>query len=163
MIYDPRKGTYPSRVLRDLNVGPRGNLAAPWLHGPQPISHYPVRLGFSHPEGRYRPEGSTFSSPDFSWFRNIKLFLTREREIIVPRFGGISTWAREEAFAARWLRGPQSITHYPVGLGFPHPEGRYRPEGSTFSSPGFSWFRDCLLYTSPSPRDLSTSRMPSSA
>ena len=25
------------------------------------------------------------------------------------------------------------------------------------------WKRDCLLYTSPSPRDLSTSRMPSSA
>ena len=29
------------------------------------------------------------------------------------------------------------------------------------SSPAY--FRDCLLYTSPSPRDLSTSRMPSSA
>ena len=25
------------------------------------------------------------------------------------------------------------------------------------------WDKDCLLYTSPSPRDLSTSRMPSSA
>ena len=25
------------------------------------------------------------------------------------------------------------------------------------------WFKGCLLYTSPSPRDLSTSRMPSSA
>jgi len=25
------------------------------------------------------------------------------------------------------------------------------------------WIKDCLLYTSPSPRDLSTSRMPSSA
>ena len=25
------------------------------------------------------------------------------------------------------------------------------------------WTKDCLLYTSPSPRDLSTSRMPSSA
>ena len=25
------------------------------------------------------------------------------------------------------------------------------------------WFKSCLLYTSPSPRDLSTSRMPSSA
>ena len=25
------------------------------------------------------------------------------------------------------------------------------------------WFSSCLLYTSPSPRDLSTSRMPSSA
>ena len=28
---------------------------------------------------------------------------------------------------------------------------------------GFEHIRDCLLYTSPSPRDLSTSRMPSSA
>ena len=27
----------------------------------------------------------------------------------------------------------------------------------------FWWSKDCLLYTSPSPRDLSTSRMPSSA
>ena len=27
----------------------------------------------------------------------------------------------------------------------------------------FSFYKDCLLYTSPSPRDLSTSRMPSSA
>ena len=25
------------------------------------------------------------------------------------------------------------------------------------------WYEGCLLYTSPSPRDLSTSRMPSSA
>ena len=28
---------------------------------------------------------------------------------------------------------------------------------------GIAELRDCLLYTSPSPRDLSTSRMPSSA
>ena len=28
---------------------------------------------------------------------------------------------------------------------------------------GFALGEDCLLYTSPSPRDLSTSRMPSSA
>jgi len=28
---------------------------------------------------------------------------------------------------------------------------------------GLDWRKDCLLYTSPSPRDLSTSRMPSSA
>jgi len=27
----------------------------------------------------------------------------------------------------------------------------------------FQQYNDCLLYTSPSPRDLSTSRMPSSA
>ena len=33
----------------------------------------------------------------------------------------------------------------------------------TFSEVYDKWSRDCLLYTSPSPRDLSTSRMPSSA
>ena len=33
--------------------------------------------------------------------------------------------------------------------------------GTTGESPTLSW--NCLLYTSPSPRDLSTSRMPSSA
>ena len=31
------------------------------------------------------------------------------------------------------------------------------------ASPGWHSFYTCLLYTSPSPRDLSTSRMPSSA
>ena len=31
------------------------------------------------------------------------------------------------------------------------------------NDPLTGWYRDCLLYTSPSPRDLSTSRMPSSA
>ena len=34
-------------------------------------------------------------------------------------------------------------------------------EGETPS--GIGWYVSCLLYTSPSPRDLSTSRMPSSA
>ena len=33
----------------------------------------------------------------------------------------------------------------------------YVPKGSDV------WYGNCLLYTSPSPRDLSTSRMPSSA
>ena len=32
----------------------------------------------------------------------------------------------------------------------------------SLSSP-YDWYYNCLLYTSPSPRDLSTSRMPSSA
>ena len=34
---------------------------------------------------------------------------------------------------------------------------------STSSYADFAWIVICLLYTSPSPRDLSTSRMPSSA
>ena len=41
-------------------------------------------------------------------------------------------------------------------------------EGSLAADPwsdhlGPEWYGPCLLYTSPSPRDLSTSRMPSSA
>ena len=39
-------------------------------------------------------------------------------------------------------------------------------DGDDFVAPGFTGFEvlmGCLLYTSPSPRDLSTSRMPSSA
>ena len=31
------------------------------------------------------------------------------------------------------------------------------------NAPFFKWFKDCLLYTSPSPRDEKVSRMPSSA
>ena len=35
--------------------------------------------------------------------------------------------------------------------------------GEPFANMGAKLIQDCLLYTSPSPRDLSTSRMPSSA
>ena len=44
---------------------------------------------------------------------------------------------------------------------------RARETLGSFSQLGFygkdEWMQGCLLYTSPSPRDLSTSRMPSSA
>ena len=98
------------------------NLAAPWLHGPQPISHYPVGLGFPHPEGRYRPEGSTFSSPGFSWFRDMELFLTRGGEIIAPRFGGISAWARGETLGTY---PPRVLRDLNVG-----PRGKSRSQSS---------------------------------
>ena len=51
-----------------------------------------------------------------------------------------------------------------AGMG-PQPEGAVPPVGP-FGGQGpvqFGGIRVCLLYTSPSPRDLSTSRMPSSA
>ena len=32
-----------------------------------------------------------------------------------------------------------------------------------FDDPEFDWLNNCLLYTSPSPRDMRRSRMPSSA
>ena len=43
-----------------------------------------------------------------------------------------------------------------VGLIFPFEKG---PDGNNLKTASYG----CLLYTSPSPRDLSTSRMPSSA
>ena len=48
---------------------------------------------------------------------------------------------------------------------FPFPRGLYPTgyRGRTWTIRQFAGFGNCLLYTSPSPRDLSTSRMPSSA
>ena len=40
---------------------------------------------------------------------------------------------------------------------------RYRPNSGEIPNGKAAWDGICLLYTSPSPRDLSTSRMPSSA
>ena len=56
-------------------------------------------------------------------------------------------------------------------LGFSHPVNYAVPAGITVTTPsnteivvaGIDKQKVCLLYTSPSPRDLSTSRMPSSA
>ena len=57
----------------------------------------------------------------------------------------LATW-----FILLWL---SSLIHLFIGL-----------EGSTFLTiTSLSLYSICLLYTSPSPRDLSTSRMPSSA
>ena len=45
--------------------------------------------------------------------------------------------SRAEALAARLLHEPQlskSINNQPIGLGFPHHAGQYRPRGTPFSS-----------------------------
>ena len=48
-----------------------------------------------------------------------------------------------------------------TGLAFPHAE--FRPGQRHLAESVYKAALSCLLYTSPSPRDLSTSRMPSSA
>ena len=53
-------------------------------------------------------------------------FLIRGWKIVLPGCGGASALARGATLAARRLHGPQPISNHPVGLGFPHPVGRYR-------------------------------------
>ena len=54
--------------------------------------------------------------------------------------GGSSTLPRRATLDARWLHEPQPISNPPVGLGFPHRAGRYRPVGSPLSPAG-CWSR----------------------
>ena len=65
-------------------------------------------------------------------------FLTRGWELVLPGCGGTSALAQGATLAARWIHEPQPISNHLVGLGFPHPAGRYRPGGPAFSTSG-SW------------------------
>ena len=58
-------------------------------------------------------------------------------ELILPGCGRTSALARGATLAARWLHEPQPISNHPIGLGFPHPAGRYEPGESAFTPPGF--------------------------
>ena len=112
-----------------------------WLHEPQSTMVYP-ELGFPHRVGRYRLVGSPSLSSGSWSCRDKEIFLIRGWALILPVSGATSTLARGATLAARWLHEPQPISNHPVGLGFPHPAGRYRPGGSAFSSPGCWSCRD---------------------
>ena len=67
---------------------------------------------------------------------------------------------RESPIVAQmvWVAVPNVVTcRYQVLLCYMDSDEQWR------DACGVLMFRRCLLYTSPSPRDLSTSRMPSSA
>ena len=111
-----------------------------WLHERQLTMVCP-EVRFPHCVGRYRLVGSP------SWFavcwncRGMKGFLIRGWDLYIPVSGATSTLDGGATLAARWLHEPQPISNQPVGLGFPHRAGRYRP-GSAFSCPGCWSCRD---------------------
>ena len=63
-------------------------------------------------------------------------FLIREWAIILPGCDRTAALARGAILAARWLQEPQPISNHPVGLGFPHPAGRYLPWRGFCTAPG---------------------------
>ena len=63
-------------------------------------------------------------------------FLTRGWKLILSGCGGTSAFAQGATLAARWLHEPEPFSNHPVGRGFPHPTGRYRPRGSALIVPG---------------------------
>ena len=109
-------------------------LATHRLREPHPVSNQPLRLGFPHLAGLYRPGGSAFSSTTFWSCRDVDGFLMQRWHLIPPGCGATSTLSREATLATFSLHEPQPISNQPVGLGFPHLAGLYRPGGSAFSS-----------------------------
>ena len=129
-----------TQIMNSLNsLHPFGVVR--WLHEPQSTMAYP-EVGFPHPAGRYRPGRSAITSPGYWSCRDMEGFLTRGWDIIISGCGGTSALARGATLAARWIHEPQPISNHPVGLGFPHPAGRYRPGGSEFTFPGCWSCRD---------------------
>ena len=72
----------------------------------------------------------------------MKGFLNRGWKRILPGCGRTSALSHGATLAARCIHEPQPISNHPVGLGFPHPAGRYRPGGSEFTFPGCWSCRD---------------------
>ena len=72
-----------------------------------------------------------------------------------------ASWKQRMDVAYVYLEHTGSYTG--TGALIPMVHRELKAQGLEPDGPPFALFYDCLLYTSPSPRDLSTSRMPSSA
>ena len=79
--------------------------------------------------------------------------------IIEPWSDGDQPWPQPGRLAQRTSVGPAHAPDGGAGSGAPNDAA----ELASVVDPVVNWVYGCLLYTSPSPRDLSTSRMPSSA
>ena len=124
------------------------------------------------PDGVVFLENQQYSPSRIADFR-LKLIVNNVYYELIPRPGSsninkdvfdsdaITNWLLPKSFIE--YHDPMMAHLYPedVQITFPHTRGRYAyflAENTTVEQR-----RACLLYTSPSPRDLSTSRMPSSA
>ena len=58
----------------------------------------------------------------------MEIFQIRRRHLNLPGCGENSTLARGATVATRSFFDPDSTSNQPVGLGFPHHAGLYRPK-----------------------------------
>ena len=84
--------------------------------------------------------------------------------LVVPEYGGMATPVAKNIFLlcgnGEFAHKPGLIVSVSSGNVGAYPKSELRM--SSYKNTHIMWI-PCLLYTSPSPRDLSTSRMPSSA
>ena len=68
------------------------------------------------------------------------------------------------AAAVMWVQVPQWADNWAIcAVDVPDSACHWYIISPDFTGEGFDWEEACLLYTSPSPRDATLSRMPSSA
>ena len=138
-------GTYPPRVRRDVDVGPRGNSQRALTIEPQRISNHPVGLGFHTMRNGFNPRDLRFRAR----IAGVVCGAVSTRGITVSSQGCRTSniWKFYDAEMGPYPPGALALcanTGKPAmgrwGWGFPHRAGRCRPGGTPFLS------LDCRSY-----------------
>ena len=116
-------------------------------------------VGFNFCLATINPEGAPTNGITRTATDEDNVFIRSEGNIYHSERGGKDAWNTEQ-YLNIWV-----TRLAPNFAGFASKPGENSPEedGVVISVDFFGQSSTCLLYTSPSPRDLSTSRMPSSA
>ena len=133
-VIDPRNAFITDSMMRDVVRSGTGYLAS-------------QRLGRNDLAGK---TGTTDNAMD-GWFAGYG------RDIVAVAWMG---YDKPRSLGTREFGGTLAL---PIWIDYMRTALRGKPEMAKIAPPGVTQVDGCLLYTSPSPRDLSTSRMPSSA
>eukprot|EP00831_Metopus_contortus_P068419 TRINITY_DN61189_c0_g1_i2.p2 TRINITY_DN61189_c0_g1~~TRINITY_DN61189_c0_g1_i2.p2 ORF type:complete len:164 (-),score=40.84 TRINITY_DN61189_c0_g1_i2:83-574(-) len=128
-------------------------------------AHGAVALSIMDGTWDYRDTGLLDTTHLKFYDRNHLLQLLDEKGYLVSRLDRVIVHPRDTEFKTEWEKYPREVTAYIEKV---NPEFQtYQFIVQAYPASEIGWKvglgSACLLYTSPSPRDLSTSRMPSSA
>ena len=100
-----------------------------------------------------------FTSDKSKWSRCV--IVETANRFYYPPSGPVGVDTEGDETRNFMLRQSPSVSREADGNGLPIPDNETDAESNPIVGKG--WFPGCLLYTSPSPRDATLSRMPSSA